>query len=61
MKIFGNDYDTRDGTCERDFVHVCDLAYSHVLALENISSISNFEVLNSLSKIMKKKPIGLKL
>ena len=33
--IFGNDYDTADGTCERDFIHVVDLAKAHVLALQN--------------------------
>lgn len=38
MKIFGNDYDTRDGTCIRDYVHVNDLASAHVKALEYISS-----------------------
>lgn len=36
MKIFGNDYDTRDGTCIRDYVHVTDLATAHVKALEYI-------------------------
>lgn len=33
LTIFGNDYPTRDGTCERDYVHVSDLADAHVLAL----------------------------
>jgi UDP-arabinose 4-epimerase len=32
--IFGNDYPTADGTCIRDYVHVCDLADAHVLALQ---------------------------
>ncbi|WP_193369750.1 UDP-glucose 4-epimerase GalE [Pelagibius marinus] len=36
MEIFGTDYDTRDGTCVRDFVHVSDLANAHVLALEHL-------------------------
>lgn len=38
MKVFGTDYDTRDGTCIRDYVHVTDLATAHVKALEYISS-----------------------
>ncbi len=37
MKIFGNDYDTRDGTCIRDYIHVTDLAVAHVKALEYIA------------------------
>lgn len=37
VKIFGTDYDTPDGTCIRDYVHVVDLARAHVLALENMS------------------------
>lgn len=36
VKIFGTDYDTKDGTCIRDYVHVVDLARAHVLALENM-------------------------
>tara|TARA_R110002072_G_scaffold110139_1_gene237629 strand:+ start:12908 stop:13882 length:975 start_codon:yes stop_codon:yes gene_type:complete len=32
--LFGTDYDTRDGTCERDFLHVEDLSRAHLLALE---------------------------
>mgnify|MGYP002515476900 FL=1 len=38
MKIFGDDYETRDGTCIRDYVHVNDLAVAHVKALDFISS-----------------------
>jgi UDP-glucose 4-epimerase len=33
IKIFGDDYETPDGTCIRDYIHVCDLADAHVLAL----------------------------
>lgn len=36
LKVFGSDYDTRDGTCIRDYIHVTDLASAHVLALEYI-------------------------
>ncbi len=35
LSIFGNDYPTEDGTCERDFIHVVDLAKAHVLAIQN--------------------------
>jgi UDP-glucose-4-epimerase len=38
LQIYGNDYDTRDGTCIRDYVHVSDLAKAHVDALAYISS-----------------------
>ncbi|MDR1252169.1 MAG: UDP-glucose 4-epimerase GalE [Treponema sp.] len=34
ISVFGTDYDTRDGTCIRDYVHVADLAAAHVLALD---------------------------
>ncbi|CAG8458899.1 393_t:CDS:1 [Ambispora leptoticha] len=34
IKIYGNDYDTRDGTCIRDYIHVTDLATAHIKALE---------------------------
>ena len=34
LTIFGTDYDTPDGTCIRDFVHVCDLVDAHVLGLK---------------------------
>ena len=32
--LFGEDYDTRDGTCVRDYIHILDLADAHVLALK---------------------------
>ncbi|MBT3786202.1 UDP-glucose 4-epimerase, partial [bacterium] len=34
VSIFGTDYPTRDGTCIRDYIHVCDLAEAHLLTLE---------------------------
>lgn len=37
VSIFGTDYDTADGTCIRDYVHVVDLARAHVLAIENMN------------------------
>jgi UDP-glucose 4-epimerase len=44
VEIFGEDYETRDGTCVRDYIHVVDLARAHILALnilEERSSIYN--------------------
>jgi UDP-glucose 4-epimerase len=40
ITIFGDDYDTRDGTCVRDYVHVLDLAQAHILALDAIEEES---------------------
>ena len=34
ISIFGDDYDTKDGTCIRDYIHVTDLAQAHILALD---------------------------
>lgn len=36
MTVFGTDYDTRDGSCLRDFIHVCDIAHAHTLALQHL-------------------------
>ena len=36
VEIFGNDYETPDGTCIRDYIHVADLAQAHILALEKL-------------------------
>lgn len=43
IKLFGNDYETKDGSCVRDYIHVSDLAQAHVLALDNLrqKGISN--------------------
>lgn len=46
LKIFGTDYETRDGTCIRDYVHVTDLARAHVMALDYISKKSESLKLN---------------
>lgn len=34
LTVFGNDYDTRDGSCLRDFIHVSDIAHAHTLSLQ---------------------------
>ncbi len=36
VTVFGNDYPTRDGSCERDYIHVMDLAEAHALALDHL-------------------------
>lgn len=37
IRIFGQDYPTKDGTCVRDYIHVADLAEAHLLALQSLS------------------------
>ena len=34
MTVYGDDYPTRDGSCMRDFIHVCDIAHAHTLAIQ---------------------------
>lgn len=46
VQIFGTDYDTRDGTCVRDYVHVCDLADAHLLAIDYSRAHSGFHKFN---------------
>ena len=46
LKVFGDDYDTVDGTGVRDYIHVVDLAKAHVLAIEYASKHQGCEVIN---------------
>lgn len=49
LKVFGNDYDTPDGSCIRDYLHVVDLAKAHVTALRRLldgENKTNYEVFN---------------
>jgi UDP-glucose-4-epimerase GalE len=46
LKIFGTDYDTSDGTCIRDYIHVSDLADAHLLALEYLRDGGESNVFN---------------
>ncbi len=49
LKVYGSDYDTKDGSCIRDFVHVCDIAHAHTLAIDyltNKTSKSGCDILN---------------
>jgi UDP-glucose 4-epimerase len=68
LKIFGDDYDTEDGTCIRDYIHVMDLAQAHYLAVKKLrqtedSGIYNLgngkgfsvkEVLNTCEKVTQR-------
>lgn len=38
MQVYGNDYPTRDGSCIRDFIHVCDIAHAHTLAIQYLQA-----------------------
>ncbi len=69
FNLFGTDYDTPDGTCIRDYIHVLDLVESHVLALKNLEEIkggfyynvgtgigySNRKVIEAVEKVADKK------
>jgi UDP-glucose 4-epimerase len=46
ITVYGNDYDTADGTCMRDFIHVSDLAGAHVAALRYLLAGGDSEVMN---------------
>lgn len=43
LSVFGDDYETVDGTCIRDYIHVVDLAKAHVVALERLMDNKNLE------------------
>jgi len=65
FEVFGGDYPTPDGTCIRDYIHVCDLAEAHLLSLERVgrggeggvfnlgtgSGFSNLEVANVCAEV----------
>jgi UDP-glucose 4-epimerase len=46
VEIFGTDYDTPDGTCIRDYIHVCDLASAHILGLQYLQNGNASDVFN---------------
>lgn len=46
LQVFGDDYDTVDGTGVRDYIHVVDLAQGHVKALQNLDKISGCQAIN---------------
>ena len=41
FKVYGDDYPTRDGSCVRDYIHVCDIAHAHTLALQYLLQQKN--------------------
>lgn len=43
LVVYGDDYDTRDGSCIRDYVHVCDIAHAHTLALQHLIENKNIQ------------------
>lgn len=73
LSIFGNDYDTPDGTCIRDYIHVMDLAQAHVRAVErtledrnkdkyevfNIGTGNGFSVLEVVEAFQKVNAVAL--
>ena len=46
VSIYGDDYDTRDGTCVRDYIHVTDLAQAHILAMEYLNNGGESNIFN---------------
>lgn len=69
LKIFGDDYNTPDGTCVRDYIHILDLAQAHLLALEKLfeghktdffnlgngNGYSNKQIIETVEKVSGKK------
>lgn len=69
LKVFGEDYDTPDGTCIRDYIHVSDIAHAHILGLRyllqkrksNVFNIGNgqgysvLDIIKAVEKISGKK------
>jgi len=46
FKIYGDDYNTKDGTCIRDYIHVMDIAEAHLLSLEKLIQTQNSHIFN---------------
>lgn len=65
LMLFGQDYDTPDGSCIRDYVHVSDLVHGHLLALDHLhehrgnltvnlgsgQGVSNFEIISAVERL----------
>lgn len=72
VTVFGDDYPTEDGTCIRDYIHVSDLAYAHVLGLEytiqhqsnevfNLGSSKGFSVKQVIEAVQKIAPVEVQI
>lgn len=72
MVIYGDDYDTKDGTCVRDYIHVSDLARAHVLGakylmdnhkslLVNLGSNEGYSVKEVIAEVLKYKPVNYEI
>lgn len=46
VRVFGDDYDTPDGSGVRDYIHVCDLAMGHVKAIEKLETLTGIKAYN---------------
>jgi UDP-glucose 4-epimerase len=46
LKVYGDDYDTKDGTCIRDYIHVMDLVDAHLLSLEKLTKTQKSDIYN---------------
>ena len=46
LNVYGNDYNTPDGTGIRDYIHVCDLARGHVLSMDYLKKINDYDIIN---------------
>jgi UDP-glucose 4-epimerase len=72
VSVFGSDYDTPDGTCIRDYIHVSDLAEAHLLALQvpakegrvyNLGNGSGYSVMEVIeaSRRVTRRPIAVRM
>ena len=69
FKVFGTDYDTPDGTCIRDYIHIADISSAHILGMKKLlktneggiynigtgTGLSVLEILNAIEKVSGKK------
>lgn len=46
INVYGNDYETRDGTGERDYIHIIDLVEGHIAAMDKVQKIQNIDFFN---------------